>query len=66
MAQMFWVASATSSIELVKKKVSEMFIFPNLTVHSFGPENFIPLVQIRKFPKSLTEENENYKMVYYT
>jgi hypothetical protein len=33
-------------IELVKKKVSEMFIFLNFTIHSFGPENFVPLVQI--------------------
>jgi hypothetical protein len=38
-------------IEHVKKKVSEMFIFLNLTVHSFGPESFVPLVRIRKFPK---------------
>jgi hypothetical protein len=37
--------------ELVKKKVSEMFIFLNLTLHSFGPENFVPLVQIGKFQK---------------
>jgi hypothetical protein len=33
-------------IELVKKKLSEMFISLNLTLHSFGPENFILLVQI--------------------
>jgi hypothetical protein len=46
--------------------VSEMFIFLNLTLHSSGSENFVPLVQIRKFQKGLTEENESYKMVYYT
>jgi hypothetical protein len=50
-------------IELVKKKVSEMFIFLNLTLHSSGPENFIPLIQIGKFQKGLIEENESYKMV---
>jgi hypothetical protein len=32
-----------ASTELVKKKVSEMFIFLNLTLHGFGPENFVPL-----------------------
>jgi hypothetical protein len=52
--------------ELVKKKVLETFIFLNLTLHSFGPENFVPLIQIRKFQKGLIEENESYKMVYYT
>jgi hypothetical protein len=31
-----------ASIELVKKKASEMFIILNLTLHSFGPENFVP------------------------
>jgi hypothetical protein len=55
-----------ASIELVKKKVSEMFIFLNLTLHSFGPENFVPLVKIGKFQNGLIEENESYKMVYYT
>jgi hypothetical protein len=40
-----------------------MFIFLNLTLHSFGPENFVPLVQIRKFQKGLIEENESYEMV---
>jgi hypothetical protein len=40
-----------ASIELVKKKVSEMFIFINLTLHSFGPENFVSLVQIGNFQK---------------
>jgi hypothetical protein len=39
------------SIELVKKKVSKMFISLNLILHSFGPENFVPLVQIGKFQK---------------
>jgi hypothetical protein len=42
-----------------------MFIFLNLTLHTFGPENFVPLVQIGKFRKGLIEENESYKMVYY-
>jgi hypothetical protein len=52
-------------IEPVKEKVSEMF-FLNLTLHSFGPENFEPLVEIAKFQTGLIEENESYKMVYYT
>jgi hypothetical protein len=43
------LCSVGTSIELVKKKVSKMFIFHNLTLHSLGPENFVPLVQIRKF-----------------
>jgi hypothetical protein len=43
------ICSLGASIELVKKKVSEMFIFLNLTLYSFGPENFVPLVQIGKF-----------------
>jgi hypothetical protein len=60
------LCSFGASTELVKKKVSEMFIFLNLILHSFGPENFVPLVQIGKFQKRLTEENESYKMVYYT
>jgi hypothetical protein len=55
-----------ASIELVKKKVLEMFIFLILSPHSFGPEKFVPLVQIGKFQKGLIEENESYKMVYYT
>jgi hypothetical protein len=38
------LCSFGASIELVKKKVSEMFIFLNLTLHSSGPENFLPLV----------------------
>jgi hypothetical protein len=59
------LCSFGASIELVKKKVSEVFIFLNLTLHSFGPENFVPLVQIGKFLKGLIEENESYKMVYY-
>jgi hypothetical protein len=42
-----------------------MFIFLNLTLHSFDPENFVPLVHIRKFQKGLPEENKSYKMVYY-
>jgi hypothetical protein len=40
-----------ASTELIKKNASEMFIFLNLTLHSFGPENFVPLVQIGKFQK---------------
>jgi Ni,Fe-hydrogenase I cytochrome b subunit len=40
--------------ELIKK-VSDMFIFLNFTLHSFGLENFIPLVQIRKFQKGVIE-----------
>jgi hypothetical protein len=40
-----------ASIGVVKKKVSEMFIFLNLTLHSFGLENFVSLVQIGKFQK---------------
>jgi hypothetical protein len=43
-----------------------MLFFLNLTLHSFGPENVVPLVQIGKFQKGLTEENESYKMIYYT
>jgi hypothetical protein len=34
-----------ASIELVKKKESAMFMFLNLTLHAFSPENFVPLVQ---------------------
>jgi hypothetical protein len=49
----------------LENKVSEMFIFLNLTLHSFGLENFVPLVQIRKFRKCLIKENEGYEMVYY-
>jgi hypothetical protein len=60
------LCSFGTSTELVKKKVSEMLIFLNLTVRSFGPENFVPLVQIGKFQKGLIEENGSYKMVYYT
>jgi hypothetical protein len=42
-----------ASIELVKESVSEMFIFLNLTLHGFGPENVVPLVQIGKSQKGL-------------
>jgi hypothetical protein len=45
------LCSFGASTELVKKKVLKMFIFLNLTLHSFGPENFVPLVQIGKFQK---------------
>jgi hypothetical protein len=55
-----------ASIELVKKKMSEMFIFLNLTLQSFGPENFLPSDEIRKFQRDLIDENQSYKMVYYT
>jgi hypothetical protein len=34
-------------------QVSEMFDFLNLTLQSFGPENFVSLVQIGKFQKGL-------------
>jgi hypothetical protein len=51
------LCSFGASIELVNKKVSEVFIFLNLTLRSFGPENFVPLVQIGKFQKVLIEEN---------
>jgi hypothetical protein len=47
-----------ASIELVKKKASEIFL--NLTLHSFGPENFVPLDKIGKFHNSLMEQNESY------
>jgi hypothetical protein len=40
-----------------------MFIFLNLTLYSFGPENVVPFVQIGKFQKRLIEENDSYKMV---
>jgi hypothetical protein len=43
------LCSFGASIELVKKKVSEMFIFLNLTLHGFGPETFALLVQIGIF-----------------
>jgi hypothetical protein len=43
------LCSFAASIELVKKKVSEMFIFLNLTLHSFGPKHFVSLVQIGEF-----------------
>jgi hypothetical protein len=55
-----------ASIELVKKKVLGMFTFLNLTLHSFGRENFVPLVQIGKSQKGSIEENRSYKMVCYT
>jgi hypothetical protein len=45
------LCSFGASIELVKKKVSEMFIFLNFTLNSFGPETFVPLVQIRNSKK---------------
>jgi hypothetical protein len=45
--------------------VSEMSIFLNLTFHSFGPENFVPLVKIGNFQTGLREENKIYKILYY-
>jgi hypothetical protein len=56
------LCSFGASIELIKNKVSEMFMFLNLTLHSFGPENLVPLVPIGKFQKGLKEKNESYKM----
>jgi hypothetical protein len=56
------LCSFGASIKLVKKKVSEIL---NLTLQSFGPENFVPLVQIGEFQKGLIDEKESYKMVYY-
>jgi hypothetical protein len=38
-----------------------MLIFLNLTVQSFGPENFEPLVQIGKFQKSLLDKTKTIK-----
>jgi hypothetical protein len=47
------LCSFGASIELIRKKVSEMFIFLNLTLHSFAPENLVPLDQIGIFQKGL-------------
>jgi hypothetical protein len=41
-----------ASIELVKKNLPEMLTFLDLTLHSFGPKHFAPLVQIGKFQES--------------
>jgi hypothetical protein len=60
------LCSFGAPVELVKNMVSEMFIFLNLTLHSFGRENFVPLVQIGKFLKGSIEEIESYELVYYT
>jgi hypothetical protein len=38
-----------ASTELVKKKASKKFIFLNLALYSFGPDNFVSLAQIGKF-----------------
>jgi hypothetical protein len=43
-----------------------MLIFLILTLQSFAPEYFVPLVQIEIFQNGLIEENESYKMVHYT
>jgi hypothetical protein len=58
------LCSFGASIELVKKRVSEMYIFLNLILQSFDPKNFVPLVQIGKFQKGLIEQKESYKIVY--
>jgi hypothetical protein len=50
------LCSFGASIELVKKNMSEMFIFLNFTLRSFGRENFVPLVQIGKIQEGLLEE----------
>jgi hypothetical protein len=50
------LCSFGASTELGKKKVSEMIIILNLTLQSFGPEMFVPLVQIRKFRKRFDRE----------
>jgi hypothetical protein len=57
------LCSFGASTEHVKKKVPEMFIFLNLTLHSFGPENFVPLVQIGKFQNDSIAENKSYNTV---
>jgi hypothetical protein len=49
------LCNSEASIELVKKKVLEMLIFLNLTLHSFGPENFVSLVQIGEFQNDFIE-----------
>jgi hypothetical protein len=41
MLKLFWAVYAALEALL---KVSEMFIFPNLTIHKSGLENFLPLV----------------------
>jgi hypothetical protein len=50
------LCSFGASTEFVKKKVSEMFILLNLTLHSFGPGNSVPLVQIGKFQNGSIEK----------
>jgi hypothetical protein len=57
------LCSFGASIERIKKKVSEMLSFLNLTFHSFGPEKSVPLVQIEKLQKGLIQEKEGYKTV---
>jgi hypothetical protein len=49
------LCSFGASIEMVKKKVSEMFIILNLTPHRFGPENFVPLDKVGKFQKKINK-----------
>jgi hypothetical protein len=36
-----------------------MFTFLSLTLYSFGPENFLPLIQVRKSQKGLIEGSES-------
>jgi hypothetical protein len=47
------LCSFGASIELIKEKVSEKVIFLDLTLHSFGTEISVQLIQIRKFQKYL-------------
>jgi hypothetical protein len=58
------LCSFGASVELVKKMGLEMFTVFNLTLHNFGPEHFLPLVQTGEFQNGLIEEGEIYKMVY--
>jgi hypothetical protein len=43
-----------------------MFIFLNLTLHSFGPENFTPLVHNGNFQKGLIEEIRVIKYIIHS
>jgi hypothetical protein len=54
-----------ASTELVKKKVSEMFIFLNMTHNRLCPDNYVPSYKIGQFQKGLIEENGSYEMAYY-
>jgi hypothetical protein len=59
------LCSFGASTELVYKKVSEVFMFLNLTLRSFEPGNFVPLAKIGKFQNVLIEEDDSYRMAYY-